>query len=124
MSGIRVLCDTNVLIHLLHNNLDVIDFLTGKQVFISSITELELYGKRNMTPKELSIINMLIESCYVVELTYPVKQIVKQLKQKYRINLPDAIVAATALQSDIPLVTFDADFRNIKDLKLVLLKIY
>jgi predicted nucleic acid-binding protein len=77
-----------------------------------------------MTPKELSIINMLIESCYVVELTYPVKQIVKQLKQKYRINLPDAIVAATALQSDIPLVTFDADFRNIKDLKLVLLKIY
>jgi hypothetical protein len=30
MSGIRILCDTNVLLHLLHNNEMVVDFLTNK----------------------------------------------------------------------------------------------
>ena len=110
MSGIRILCDTNILIHLLKNNTDVIDFLTEKQVFISSVTELELYGKPNIDSKELSVIDMLIDSCFVVDLIQPVKQIVKQLKQRYKIKLPDAIVAATAIYMDMPLVTFDSDF--------------
>jgi predicted nucleic acid-binding protein len=48
MNGIRLLCDTNVLIHLLGNKAEVVDFLEGKQVFISVITELELYGKQNI----------------------------------------------------------------------------
>lgn len=123
MSGINILCDTNILIHLLNNNTDVVDFLDEKRVFISSITELELYGKPDMNPSEMVIIDKLIDSCYVVDLIQPIKQIVKQLKQQYKIKLPDAIIAATAIYSDIPLVTYDSDFRNIKELKLVLFDI-
>ncbi|GHU61998.1 hypothetical protein FACS1894123_02220 [Bacteroidia bacterium] len=123
MSGIRVLCDTNTLIQLLGNNQDVVDFLTGKQVSISVITELELYGKQNLSPTETSIIDMLIESCFVIDLLQPVKQIVKKIKQKYKIKLPDAIVAATAIYLDIPVITFDTDFEKIEELKLVLLKL-
>jgi predicted nucleic acid-binding protein len=53
----------------------------------------------------------------------PIKQIIKQIKQAYKIKLPDAIVAATAIYLDIPLITFDSDFSKITDLKLVLLKL-
>jgi predicted nucleic acid-binding protein len=120
MSGIRVLCDTNTLIHLLNGNRDVAAFLTGKSISISVITELELYGKQNLSKRELSIIDVLVENCFVVDLLHPVKQIVKELKQKYKIKLPDAIVAATALYLDVPFVTFDTDFKNITGLKLVL----
>jgi predicted nucleic acid-binding protein len=123
MSGIRVLCDTNTLIYLLKNNENVVDFLTEKQIFISSVTELELYGKPNMNPTELSIIDVLVESCFIIDLIQSVKQIVKQIKQRYKIKLPDAIVAATAIYMDIPLVTFDSDFCQIEELKLVLLKL-
>ena len=35
-------------------------------------------------------------------------------------KLPDAIVAATAIYLDIPLVTFDTDFKKIDNLKLIL----
>lgn len=52
----------------------------------------------------------------------PIKQIVKEIKRKYKIKLPDAIIAATSIYLDIPLVTFDVDFKNIEELKLVLLK--
>lgn len=54
MSGIRILCDTNILLYLLSNNELVVDFLMGKQVYISAITELELFGKQNMTDEEVS----------------------------------------------------------------------
>ncbi|GHT46157.1 hypothetical protein AGMMS49965_23560 [Bacteroidia bacterium] len=119
----RVLCDTNTLIHLLGHNSEVVDLLIGKQVSISVITELELYGKQNITPKEVSIIDMLVESCFVIDLLSPVKQIVKQLKQKHRMKLPDAIIAATAIYLDIPLITFDTDFKKIEEIKLVLLNL-
>jgi predicted nucleic acid-binding protein len=123
MNGIKIICDTNTLIHLLNNNVEVVNFLMEKQVFISVITELELYGKQNIAPNEISIIDMLIESCFVIDLLQPVKQIVKQINQKYKVKLPDAIIAASAIYMDIPLVTFDTDFDKIGELKLVLLKL-
>jgi hypothetical protein len=46
MSGISILSDTNPLIYLLDGNTEVADFLDGKQVWISVITELELFGKK------------------------------------------------------------------------------
>jgi len=123
MSGIRILCDTNTLIHLLENNADVTDFLMGKQISISVITELELYGKQNMTSSETAIIDMLVESCFVIDLLPSIKQLVKKIKQKYKLKLPDTIIAATAIYLDIPLVTFDTDFENIENLKLILLNL-
>lgn len=123
MNGIRILCDTNVLIQLLNNNHEVVDFLMDKKIYISSITELELYRKNKLTAKELKIIEELINSCYVLEFTQPIKQIVKQLILKYKLRLPDAIIAATAVYSDIPFVTFDIDFTNIIELNLILLKL-
>jgi predicted nucleic acid-binding protein len=65
MNGIRVLCDTNTLLYLLGNNELVADFLMGKQVNISAITELELFGKQDMNEEEISIIEELVESCEV-----------------------------------------------------------
>lgn len=123
MNGIRVLCDTNVLIHLLNGNSEVADFLEGKQVFISAITELELYRKPDLNKKDLEVIDSLVESCHILELTQPVKQLVKNQIIKNKIKLPDSIIASTAIYSDIPLVTFDSDFTEFKELKLILLKL-
>ena len=75
------------------------------------------------TKLEIKIIDTLIESCYIVDLTQPIKQLVKQLSRKYKLKLPDVIIAASALYSDIPLVTFDNDFSDIEELNLVLLKL-
>jgi predicted nucleic acid-binding protein len=68
MNGVRVLCDTNTLIHLLGDKSDVVDFLSGKQICISVITELELYGKQNITLSEVSIIDVLVESCFYLDI--------------------------------------------------------
>jgi predicted nucleic acid-binding protein len=43
----------------------------------------------------------------------------KDLKQAYPIKLPDALIAATAIYLDIPLLTFDKGFKNISELQLI-----
>ena len=122
MNGISILCDTNILINLLNGNIAIAKLLNCKRVFISSITELELYGKRNLTTSESKIVDVLVNNCFVVDLIQPVKEIVKRLKRRYRIKLSDAIVAATAIYMNIPLITYDSDFSEVEELSLILLK--
>jgi predicted nucleic acid-binding protein len=45
------------------------------------------------------------------------------LKRKYHIKLPDAVIAATCLVFDIPLVTADKGFSKISELDLILIEI-
>ena len=108
-----------ILIHLLNNNQNVIELLSDKKVYISSITELELYGKKGLSKAEKDIIDELIDACFIIDLIQPIKEIVKDLKQLYSIKLPDAIIAASSIYADIPLVTLD-DFRSINEIKLIL----
>ncbi len=51
-----------------------------------------------------------------------IKQITKNLMQDISVKLPDAIIAATSLYLDLPLLTADVGFKKIPDLKLILLE--
>jgi predicted nucleic acid-binding protein len=123
MSGISILSDTNPLIYLLDGNTEVADFLDGKQVWISVITELELFGKKGLSDDEVSEINSLLESCFIAEINLQIKNSTKQLMQKFSLKLPDAIIAATALYLDLPLLTADEGFKKVPELKLILIEI-
>lgn len=122
----NILCDTNPLIYLLDGNRPFSDlseeFLDGKQVWVSMITELELFGKPGLEEKEIKAINKLIEDCFVVDINSDIKQNTKYLMQNFSIKLPDAIIASAALYLDFPLFTSDKAFAKISDLNLVLLE--
>jgi len=69
------------------------------------------------------LIYLLLDNCFIAELTPQIKGLVKDLMQGFRVKLPDAIIAATALYLDLPLLTADAGFKKIPDIKLILLDI-
>jgi len=122
VSGISILSDTNPLIYLLDGNKEVADYLDGKQVWISAITELELFGKKGLSKTEIDEINHLIDNCIIADINAEIKQTTKELLQESSVKLPDAIIAATSFYLDIPLFTSDTGFNNIPDLNLVLLE--
>lgn len=122
MSGVSVVSDTNPLIYLLSGSKRAAEYLNDKQVWISVISELELYGKKGLTKAEKSSIDLIIESCFIAELNHDIKSITKSLLQRVNIKLPDAIVAATAIYLDLPLLTFDSDFTRVPELKLFILE--
>lgn len=97
MSGIRVVSDTNPLVYLLNGNAGVGNLLDGKECWVSVITELELFGKKNLTPIDKKEIQILPDSCYITDLLPGIKRITKSLQQSSSFKLPDAIIAATAI---------------------------
>lgn len=83
MNGNSILSDTNPLIYLLTGNKKAEEFLDDKQIWISIISEMELFGKKNLSNTELNVINDLVNNCFIAELNTQVKQITKSLLQSY-----------------------------------------
>lgn len=44
-----------------------------------------------------------------------------ELRKKYHIRLPDAIISATAIENDLTLITADKGFEKLEELKLTLI---
>jgi len=87
----------------------------------SVISELELYGKKLLTTTDKREIDSLLSSCFIIDLLPEVKKLVKGLQQSSTLKLPDAIIAATALYLNLPLLTADRTFKKVKELELVLI---
>ncbi len=122
MDGISIVSDTNPLIYLLNGNTLAAEYLDGKQVWVSVISELELFGKKGLDNNEIEAINSLLNSCFIAEINPHIKELTKSILQKVTVKIPDAIVAATAVYLDMPLLTADVGFTKIPDLKLILLE--
>lgn len=122
MSGTKVLADTNTIINLSEGIGNVVPFLKDKDVYMSIITEIELLGWYNISARDVQYFQSIFEACYIIELIPQIKNIAIQIKQENRIKLPDAIIAATAIFLEIPLLTFNLGFAKIKKLDLILIK--
>lgn len=123
ISGTKVLADTNVFINLSEGKGSIEPHIVGKDVYLSVVSEIEILGWHNISETDEAYFEMLIGDCFLIELTPAIKHRSIRLKQKHRIKLPDAIIAATALFLDMPLLTFDTDFARIEDLDLILLEL-
>jgi predicted nucleic acid-binding protein len=119
MNGINIFSDTNPLIYLLNGNFDIANILDGKVVWLSVISELELFGKKGLSNSDIEQINALLDNCFIVDINPDVKKLTKHLLQQYRIKLPDAIIAATSMYLGFPFLTSDTAFQKIPDLSLI-----
>lgn len=119
MNGKEILIDTNIVLYLLKGNDTLVEMLQGKEPYLSFITELELVGFQGVSSKEEKQINELLNDCLIVSLNNNIKKEYVELRKKYRLKLADAIIAATAITLNIPLITSDKQFAIVKELNLV-----
>ena len=102
MSGSSLLIDTNIALYLLNGDTTIAELLNGRDVHVSFITELELLGFQDIKEEDRSIIEELLNNCIIVDLNQAIKRITVDLKQKYKLKLPDAIIAATSIYMNLP----------------------
>ena len=119
MSGNSLLIDTNIALYLLNGDTTIAELLNGRDVHVSFITELELLGFQDIKEEDRSIIEELLNNCIIVDLNQAIKRITVDLKQKYKLKLPDAIIAATSIYMNLPLISADKDFDRISDLQFI-----
>jgi predicted nucleic acid-binding protein len=68
----------------------------------------------------MEVLRAFINDALVIELEQPIKLSTAVIRKQYRIKLPDAIIAATALVHDLTLITRNtSDFKNIEGLKII-----
>ncbi len=91
--------------------------------FISVITEMEITGVKDISEKEMKTRETAVEFCSIIPFSNKIKDRAIAIKKTIKIPLPDAIIAATAIEEDIALVTADKGFKRIKDLQLILIEV-
>lgn len=122
MNGIdlQAFCDPNVAIYLLSGDEHLAELLQGMDTKLSFITELELLSKPNNTPEETSKTKSFINQCTVVDISPAIKKKVIEIRLKMKIKLPDAIIAASAITLDLPIITADKQFEKIAGLSSII----
>lgn len=111
----RLLVDTNVLVYHLGGRADATKALQDVEVHISFITEIELLSKASLTEVDLKNIRAAMTHYRISDVNPAIKQVAASLRRTYGLKLADAIVAATALHLDLPLLTADGGFERVKD---------
>lgn len=121
MNGIDFLADTNILIQINNGNKNLIPFLELSTA-VSFITEIELLGANNLSKKAKDQFKEMLQDCFVIDLNEEIKKTCIMLRNNYKIKTPDAIIAATAIVYELPLLTSDNDFIKINQLKVIYLE--
>lgn len=122
MNGNNLLLDPNIIIYALKGLTDVRPYFDSKP-YISKVTEIEILGVKNITKGEILIRETAIEFCTIMPLTNKIKRKVIEIKRRTKIPIPDAIIAATAIEEGFTLVTADKGFKRIQELSLFLIEV-
>ena len=121
MSGTKYLIDTNIVIYLTQKRLKVSDFAKkGGRLYISSISYIETLGYSFQNQAEEKEVTDFCDMFDRIFLTKEVERQTILIRKSYKIKLPDAIIAATAMVYSLILVTHNVDdFKNIRGLKIL-----
>ncbi|MFM6000386.1 MAG: type II toxin-antitoxin system VapC family toxin [Dolichospermum sp.] len=120
----RYLYDTNIFIYYLADDIIVDswfteEFLNLHKILLSPIIRIELLSFAGLSQEEEKCIEDLLSQFTIVPLSQQIEDKTIQLKRNYKIKLPDAIIAATAIIENAILVTRNvSDFQAITDLKI------
>jgi len=117
MSGKTLILDTNAVIKLLddENNSLVLDAIfPGNTRIISVITQIELLGYPGITEEAEDLILSFLNNIPIISIDdITVENAVQIRRSKTSIKLPDAVIAATAVEFKATLVTNDDDLLKL-----------
>lgn len=123
--GSDYLIDTNVIIYLLDKKLPetaeaFLVSIIDESCQVSVITQIELLSWLPPRYEDKLILEVFVNGCHIIDLSPAIIQETIRLRQLYKLKLPDAVIAATALLNDWTLVSRnDKDFGKITGLKYI-----
>ncbi len=123
MSGNRYLLDTNAIVALLQGNKRIIQLLLNANwIGISIISQIEFLVFSELTESDRQLFQQFLKRVEVLSLTIGDAALIDQIievRQQYRLKLPDAIIASMTTQNSASLVTADQAFARINNLRVI-----
>ena len=116
--------DTNIIIY--HNNGDrkVSDFILQtlrqpERLCVATISLVEFLSYPELRKNEKDFFVNLLGQLIVISLDYRHALTAAEIKRNYQLNLPDSIIAATAILGGGVLVSRDKEFKKIKEIEVI-----
>jgi tRNA(fMet)-specific endonuclease VapC len=123
MSGNRYVLDTNAIVALLQGNLQLIELLKDADwLGVSVISQIEFLVFPGLTQDDRQIFEQFLQRVEVLGLgamdAILIEKII-EIRQQHRLKLPDAVIAAMAIQNSATLVTADREFAKVTILTVI-----
>ena len=123
MSGNRYVLDTNPIVALLQGNSQLIQLLQDAHwIGVSVISKIEFLAFSGLSQEDRQLFEQFLQRVEVVNLVASDAVLIKKIievRQQYRLKLPDAIIAAMAIQNSASLVTADQEFAKVTILTVI-----
>jgi predicted nucleic acid-binding protein len=113
--------DTNIILYSLAGDKSITKTLAREDLFISAMTRMEALVYHGSDARYLPKVKEFLEECFVVEIKRAIQDLAVEIRMAYKLQLQDAVIAATAVYLDRPLLTADQSFFKAKDLVEVVL---
>ena len=116
------LIDTNIVIYyfglmLTHESESFLDEILKNKYYISVINRIELLGNKYIGHKEQEALDSFLSSSEIFNLDEEIILETINIRKKYNVKLPDAIIAAICIVNNCQLLTNNTkDFAKIDDL--------
>ena len=121
MSGERYLLDTNAIVCLLRGDQALHQRLQRAEwVGISILSQIEFLAFPNLSENDRRIFQEFSDAVEVVGLERTERALIDRivsLRAQHRLKLPDAIIAATAVERDATLITDDHQLRKLSAIR-------
>ncbi len=123
MSGNRYVLDTNAIVALLQGNIQLIELLKDADwLGVSVISQIEFLVFPGLTQDDRKIFDQFLQRVEVLGLVaidaVLIEKII-EIRQQHRLKLPDAVIAAMAIQNSASLVTADREFAKVTSLTVI-----
>jgi tRNA(fMet)-specific endonuclease VapC len=109
MHGKRFVLDTNIVIGILAGKTEIPELVRiDPGILISVITEIELLSFARLSDVDEKQIREFLSEAEIVYINHTIKNTTIELRRRFSIKTPDAIILATAIDRKVELVTDDA----------------
>lgn len=115
MDGNRLLVDTNIILYALKGDIGLVDLIDGQDLYISFVTRIELLSYPKIDADSIELIERFLQQVPVIESNPLINADAIDLRRKSGLEVPDAIIAASARFLGVRLMTADKDFKKVED---------
>lgn len=114
------LIDTNIFISLFNDELD--EPIPDGEIGYSIITEIEILSFSGLSREEEQLIRDTLSTLSRISLNATITNKTIQLRRKYRLKIPDAIVLASAWEHQAILLSNDRPLSRTEEVQVMSLK--
>ncbi len=113
--------DSNIIIYAAKpENKNLRFFLADNFIICSQVSILETLGYHLLLEEDRKYFEGFFQDITIAKIDDPIISLATELKQKIKTSVSDAIIAATALYYNFPIVTNDEDdFKKIEGLQII-----